>query len=109
MGRPKKVVENEETTKINKRGPYKKRKKAEIAISTTALIPIPKATKNINGVRKKAINIGDIEHKKYVDTGESGHAVIALAGYKEALNATKLQLTYMKITGRGKKITFCEE
>ena len=109
MGRPKKVVENEETTKINKRGPYKKRKKAVVAIATPALMTKPRATKDIKGVRKNCLKVGDTQYKKYVDTGDVGHAAMALAGYKLAIDATKTQLTYQKITGRGKKIDFCEE
>jgi len=110
MGRSKKVVENEETTKINKRGPYKKREKAmEVAIKTPTLMTVPKATKDLKGVRKNCLKIGDTQYKKYVDTGDVGHAAVALTGYKLAIDAAKTQLTYQKITGRGKKIDFCEE
>ena len=58
---------------------------------------------------KRFFGMGDSEYKQYVDTGDVGHAAVALAGYQAALKATQIQLVYMRITGRVKKIDFCEE
>ena len=101
-----------------KRGPYKKKDKKiktaklikrEIKTEVPTLIPVAKATKTISGLRTNCLTVGDTQYKKYVDTGDVGHAAVALAGYKLAINATQTQLTYQKITGRTNKIKFCEE
>lgn len=101
-----------------KRGPYKKKDKKvettklvkkETEREVPTLIPVPRLTKTIAGVRTNCLRIGDSQYRKYVDSGDVGHAAAALAGYKLAITATQTQLTYQKITGRTTKIKFCEE
>jgi len=104
-----------------KRGPYKKKVetvetvetvklvKKDYKVSVPTLIPVPRLTKTIAGVRTNCLRIGDTQYRKYVDSGDVGHAAAALAGYKLAITATQTQLTYQKITGRTTKIKFCEE
>jgi hypothetical protein len=105
-----------------KRGSYKKKieapvttklvvKKAATAVKTSVpiLIQVYKVTKTIAELRTNCLKIGDSQYKKYVETGDVGHAAAALAGYKLGINATQTQLTYQKITGRINKIKFCEE
>ena len=124
MAKSKKVVKVK-ATKLKtgkgsgkKRGSYKKKdKKVETVklveknykASVPTLIPVPRLTKTIAGVRTNCLRIGDSQYRKYVDSGDVGHAAAALAGYKLAIDATKTQLTYQKITGRNKRIDFCEE
>tara|TARA_R110002020_G_scaffold36503_5_gene109797 strand:+ start:7621 stop:7971 length:351 start_codon:yes stop_codon:yes gene_type:complete len=102
----------------NKRGTYKKKDKKvettklvkkETKKEVPTLIPVPRLTKTIAGVRTNCLRIGDSQYRKYVESGDVGHAAAALAGYKLAITATQTQMTYQKITGRTTKVKFCEE
>tara|TARA_R100001244_G_C5124734_1_gene124314 strand:- start:308 stop:604 length:297 start_codon:yes stop_codon:yes gene_type:complete len=66
-------------------------------------------SKTLGDVRKNCLKIGDSQLGKYQATEDIGHAIAALAGYKQALDSTKTQLVYQRISGRVKKIPFCEE
>lgn len=65
-------------------------------------------SKTLGDVRKNCLKIGDSQFGKYQATEDVGHAAAALAGYKQAIDAAKTQLVYQKISGRVKKIPFCE-
>ena len=66
-------------------------------------------TTSITGLRKNCLKIGDSQYNLYETTHENLNAVTALAGYKQALDSAKVQITYQKNSGKVKKIPFCEE
>tara|TARA_Y100000034_G_C6883433_1_gene405216 strand:+ start:1160 stop:1456 length:297 start_codon:yes stop_codon:yes gene_type:complete len=66
-------------------------------------------TKTISGLRKNCLKIGDSQYNLYMANDDLGHLAAALAGYKQALDSAKVQITYQKNSGRVKKIPFCEE
>jgi len=80
------------------------RRKATSLVSARAL----GNSKTLGDVRKNCLKIGDSQFGKYQATEDVGHAAAALAGYKQAIDAAKTQLVYQKISGRVKKIPFCE-
>ncbi len=96
-GRPAKVKAAKKTTKavVKKPRVYKTTKLAE--------------TTTISGLRKNCLKIGDSQYNLYEATTENLNAVTALAGYKQALDSAKVQITYQKNSGKVKKIPFCEE
>ncbi|MAH47092.1 hypothetical protein CMI37_14790 [Candidatus Pacearchaeota archaeon] len=66
-------------------------------------------SKNIGDLRDKCVNYADLEHAAYLESGDAEAGKAAQNGIKGALNAIKAQLAYQKITGRVKRIPFCEE
>lgn len=96
-------------TKVAKKTVAKKQTKA-----VTKKPRVYKATKlaettTISGLRKNCLKIGDSQYNLYEATTENLNAVTALAGYKQALDSAKVQITYQKNSGKVKKIPFCEE
>ena len=81
----------------------KKKSTTKVAKST------PITSKTVGDLRKNCLKIGDSQYSLYVVSEDLSHAAAALAGYKQAIDAAKTQLTYQKMSGRVKKIDFLED
>jgi len=77
--------------------------------NTGVIKSTPVKSSTIGDLRKNCIHIGDSQYSLYIATEDLGHAAAALAGYKQAIDAAKTQLTYQKMSGRVTKVAFLEE
>lgn len=68
-----------------------------------------KKTKTIGDLRRRALAIADDQYEKYQESGDTRQLIVALAGYKQAIDAFRSQLIYMKLTGSDKESPFCKE
>ena len=66
-------------------------------------------TQSIGDIRTECVKYADREQNEYLATGDSEAGKNGQNGFKNAINAIKAQLMYMKITGRAKVIKFMEE
>ena len=80
-----------------------KKKNDELAVKST------KKTETIGDLRRRSLAIADEQYEKYQESGDTRQLVVALAGYKQAIDAFRSQLIYMKLTGSDKENPFCKE
>ena len=66
-------------------------------------------TQSIGDIRTECIKYADREQSEYMATGDAEAGKNGQNGFKNAINAVKVQLMYMKVTGRAKVIKFMEE
>ena len=75
---------------------------------TTAVSTKNSKSLTIGDLRGKCLEIGDSQFNEYKKTKDLSNAAASLAGYKQAIDAAKTQLTYQKMNGKLKKIDFLE-
>jgi len=70
-------------------------------------------TKSIAQIRSACITYGDHNHSEFLTTSDpevkEKAGKNAMTGYKQAIDAFKVQLIYKKMTGCTKKVSFGEE
>jgi len=79
------------------------KKKNKLSVKST------KETKTIGDLRRRSLAIADDQYEKYQESGDTRQLIVALAGYKQAIDAFRSQLIYMKLTGSDKENPFCKE
>lgn len=65
-------------------------------------------TESITDVRKAVQGIGDTLNEAFYHTGDLKVAQGAISAYSAAINASRTQLIYKKLTGKPSEIQFLE-